>query len=275
MTVPSISVIIPALNAEAFIREALLSVQAQTLAISEIIVIDNGCHDKTPQIARRMGAKVIREEKRGISAARNAGIRISKGEWVALIDADDEWDERKTERQWSLIEACPEAGLVSCDFSLMKDGVLVQQTTQEQRLERWQGYEGRVVVGEHGSYIPEIKSDLFPRFFPSPSTVMLRREVFERVGLFDEDVLYSEDFEYFMRVFARFPLAVVELPLVRHRLHAGKHSLHLDEMRKGMFSVVNKMLDQPEKYPAGVPQLFRERLKNSFLRAEQSISTGR
>jgi glycosyltransferase involved in cell wall biosynthesis len=267
-----VSVIIPALNAEDFIRAALESVHAQTLGVAEIILVDNGCTDCTPQIAKEMGARIIRREKRGISAARNAGIMASRQQWIALLDADDEWDEQKIERQWSLIEACPEAGIVSCDFSLMRDGLVIEQITEELLRKRWQGYSGRQAVGEHSVYIPQIESDFFFRFFPSPSTVMLRRDVFERVGLFDEEVLYSEDFEYFMRVFARYPLAIVELPLVRHSQHARKHSLHLDEMRNGSFAVVTKMLERPELYPPGAGELFRERFKSSFLHVERSIA---
>src|SRR2546423_15170376 len=103
-TVP-ISVVIPALNAERFIGEAIDSVHRQTLQVSEIIVVDNGSTDRTAQIAAAFGALVVNENQRGPSRARNAGIKRATQPWVALLDADDLWDPEKNEKQWAAIQA--------------------------------------------------------------------------------------------------------------------------------------------------------------------------
>src|SRR5882762_4753566 len=119
MAVAPISVVIPALNAERFIGEAIESVRAQTLQVSEIIVVDNGCADRTAQIASDSGAIVIDENKRGLSLARNAGIRRASQQWIALLDSDDLWDARKIEHQWAAIQAQTDAGLVACYFRVI------------------------------------------------------------------------------------------------------------------------------------------------------------
>jgi glycosyltransferase involved in cell wall biosynthesis len=275
MPVAPISVVIPALNAERFLAEAIRSVQAQTMSVSEIIVVDNGSTDRTAQIASELGAVVVAEGKRGLSRARNAGIRASSQEWIALLDSDDLWDARKLESQWAAIRACPEAGLIASYFRVIEGDSVILENTEEVSAGRWAGYQGRVVVNDECSYFPRVEQDFFPRFLPSCSDALVRRDVFSAVGLFDEGVLYNEDFEFFLRVLARFPLAIVEKTLISCRRHEGKHSFNLDGMRESLFTVVNYMLQHPDKYPAGAPQVYRDRIKKNFLITEQALAEQR
>jgi glycosyltransferase involved in cell wall biosynthesis len=269
-TVP-ISVVIPALNAERFIGEAIKSVHGQTLQVSEIIVVDNGCTDQTTQIASALSAVVVNEEKRGLSRARNAGIKRAAQPWVALLDSDDLWDAQKIEKQWAAVEACPDAGMVACYFRVIEDDAVILEDSDEVSRQRWANYDGRVIVNDELSYFPNVAQDFFPRFLPSCSDALLRRDVFSTVGLFDEDVLYNEDFEFFMRVLTRFPLALVEKTLISCRRHDAKHSLNLQSMRDATFSVVNHMLKNPDKYPPGAPEVYRDRLKKNFLQVERAL----
>ena len=273
MSLP-VSVVIPALNAERFIGLAIESVQAQTLKVSEIIVVDNGCTDRTAQLASELGAKVVLEEQRGLSRARNAGIRHSTHDWIALLDSDDLWDADKLERQWAAAQAFPDAGMVACYFRVIEDGRVIVENTDEVSEKRWEGYYNRC-IDKHCSYFPKVEKDFFPRFLPSCSDVMLRRDVFATVGLFDETVLYNEDFEFFMRVLARYPLAIVEKTLISCRRHEQKHSLNLQGMRESLFAIVNYMLQHPEKYPAGGPQVYRDLLKKNFLTVERALHKSR
>jgi glycosyltransferase involved in cell wall biosynthesis len=266
MPVAPISVVIPALNAERFIGAAIESVHDQTLSVSEIIVVDNGCSDRTAQIASELGAHVIEEKKRGLSPARNAGIRVCKQEWIALLDSDDLWDPRKIESQWAAVKACPDAGLIACYFRVIEDDSVVLENSDEESQERWAGYQGRAFVGDCCSYFPKIEKDFFPRFLPSCSDAMLRR---------DEDVLYNEDFEFFMRVLARYPLAIVEKTLISCRRHAQKHSFNLAGMRSSLFSIINHMLENPGRYPAGAPEVYRDRIKKNFLITERALQERR
>jgi glycosyltransferase involved in cell wall biosynthesis len=269
-TVP-ISVVIPALNAERFIGEAIKSVHGQTLQVSEIIVVDNGCTDQTTQIASALGAVLVNEEKRGLSRARNAGIKRAAQPWVALLDSDDLWDAQKIEKQWAAVEACPDAGMVACYFRVIEDDAVILEDSDEVSRQRWANYDGRVIVNDELSYFPNVAQDFFPRFLPSCSDALLRSDVFSTVGLFDEDVLYNEDFEFFLRVLTRFPLALVEKTLISCRRHDAKHSLNLQSMRDATFSVVNHMLKNPDKYPPGAPEVYRDRLKKHFLQVERAL----
>lgn len=271
MPVAPISVVIPALNAERFIGEAIESVHAQTMSVSQIIVVDNGCSDRTAEIAAEQGALVIAEKRRGLSLARNAGIRRSTQQLIALLDSDDIWDARKIEHQWACVQACPDAGVVACYFRVIQDGAVILENSDEASEQRWAGYHGRVPVADGCSYFPKIESDFFPRFLPSCSDALLRREVFDTVGFFDEDVLYNEDFEFFMRVLAHYPLALVEKTLISCRRHDQKHSFNLEEMRNSLFSIINQMLAHPGRYPAGAPEVFRDRIKKNFLITEQHL----
>lgn len=274
MSVAPVSVVIPALNAERFLAEAIRSVHAQTLNVAEIIVVDNGSTDGTAQIASELGAVVVAEETRGLSRARNAGIRRTSQPWVALLDSDDLWDARKIEFQWAAIEAYPDAGLIASYFRVIEDDAVILENTDEVSAERWAGYQGRV-IGDACSYFPKIEQDFFPRFLPSCSDALVRRDVFDDVGLFDEDVPYNEDFEFFLRVLARYPLALVEKTLISCRRHERKHSFNLDGMRDSLFAVVNYMLQHRDKYPAGAPQVYRDRIKKNFLVTEQALARGR
>jgi glycosyltransferase involved in cell wall biosynthesis len=268
-TVP-VSVVVPALNAEQFIAAALESVHAQTLKVSEIIVVDNGCTDRTAEIAAGLGATIVTETQRGLSRARNAGIRKSTQRWVALLDSDDLWDSQKLELQWAAIQAKPAAGLIACYFRLIENDAVFLENSDQISAQRWDGYQGREVT-EVCSYFPKVEADFFPRYLPSCSDALIRRDVFATVGLFDEAIAYNEDFEFFMRVLARYPLALVEKTLISCRRHAGKHSANVQSMRDSQFEIVNYMLAHPEQYPAGGPEVYRDRLKKYFLTVERAL----
>ncbi|MDQ3806198.1 MAG: glycosyltransferase family 2 protein, partial [Acidobacteriota bacterium] len=117
MTHPApISVIIPAYNAERFIAQTIESVHAQTLPVAEVIVVDDGSSDRTAEVARALRARVISQPNRGLSAARNAGLKAATQPWVALLDADDLWARSKIEHQWDAVRRCPAAGVVACGY---------------------------------------------------------------------------------------------------------------------------------------------------------------
>ena len=98
---PKVSVIIPTYNRSLSVREAIESVLAQTYRDFELIVVDDGSADNTPSVLGSFGERIrgIRQANAGVSAARNAGIRAAKGEWVAFLDSDDLWVPQKLERQ--------------------------------------------------------------------------------------------------------------------------------------------------------------------------------
>jgi glycosyltransferase involved in cell wall biosynthesis len=113
VSAPTVSVVIPAYNAERFLAEALESVFAQTTPAAEVIVVDDGSTDATPEVARSFRAvTLIEQQHRGVSVARNTGVRASKGELIAFLDADDMWYPEKLELQGSAAHRSPDAGLI-------------------------------------------------------------------------------------------------------------------------------------------------------------------
>jgi len=264
-----ISVVIPAHNEESFIEEAIRSVHAQTLKVAEIIVVADDCTDRTSQIAGELGATVLKRKKRNPSATRNLGISAGTQPWIAFLDADDFWRKDKIALQWKATRACPAAAIISCDvFTLVHQKV----TSRSKRhlLERWKGLD-HLTKSDDCHYIERVDGRFLTRFFIATPTVMLRREVFKSVGLFDENLIFGEEVEFFARVLARYPLAFVERPLVYQRVHDRSHTKDFAGAWTAYLSVVNRMLKHPELYPEGAGEAHREHLKGTFHQSERAV----
>jgi glycosyltransferase involved in cell wall biosynthesis len=207
----SISVVIPAYNAERFIAQTLESVLAQTLPPDEVLVIDDGSTDSTADVAERFGApvRVIRRANARQSATRNFGVQEAKSEWIAFIDADDRWEPDKLARQAEELARHPEADLCyTARVQLFDDGVTTRL--------------GRVIPVPAGE---DVRTGLFRNTTFLPSSVMVRRSAFLASGGFDTSMNYVEDWDLWMRMFhSGMKFAAVQEPLVQHRLHAGSMS---------------------------------------------------
>src|SRR5205807_9239792 len=116
-----VSAVMPAYNAAPFIREAIESVFAQTVAPAEFFVVDDGSTDDTARIAESMGVRVISQANAGLPGARNRCVREASQPWVAFIDQDDLWEAEKIERQMEIASANPELGIISCDFTIFDE----------------------------------------------------------------------------------------------------------------------------------------------------------
>ena len=208
---PKVSVVIPTFNRAHLVRESIDSVLNQTYRDIEVIVVDDGSSDDTARVVNSYGEPVryLFQENKGQGAARNTGIRAAKGEYVAFLDSDDLWSPTKLERQVLLLTRNVAVPFVYCDAEYFDDesGRLLYRSCQLLKL-----YEGDHVGGRL----------LVSNFIPAASPVV-RRTIFEEVGYFDEDRLLqgSEDWEMWLRIAARHPIAVIREPLARYRLHAG------------------------------------------------------
>lgn len=253
-----VSVVIPAYNSEEFIGEAISSALGQTLRVSEIIVVDDGSSDQTAEVAAKLGASVIRQEHGGISVARNAGIRAAKHDWIAFLDADDIWEPKKIEYQWAAIRRHPDVGLVSCHLSQWIHGSPAPDNASD-------------VTGVADNdapmvYIPQAQGAfLIDRMTYNSPTMLIRRELLLSVGLFDEKVRYVEGVECYLRVIARCPIVVVELPLVRQRLHQRNTSANSVEMRLSWIKMVDRLNAEPEKYPRGAAEALAKDMSGQLI----------
>jgi glycosyltransferase involved in cell wall biosynthesis len=253
-----VSVVIPAYNSEEFIGEAISSALAQTLPVSEIIVVDDGSSDRTAELAEQSGAFVIRQEHGGISVARNAGIRAAKHEWIAFLDADDTWEPQKIEYQLAAIRRYPDVGLVSCDLRQWRHGSPVSEIVSDV-----------ANVADNNApmvYIPQAQGAfLIDRMSYNSPTMLIRRELLLSVGLFDEQVRYVEGVECYLRVIARCPIVLMELPLVRQRLHDRNTSGNSVEMRLSWIKMVDRLSAEPEKYPPGAAEALAKDMSGQFI----------
>lgn len=210
-------------------------------------------------------------KRRNMAAGLNLGVKASNQPWIALLDADDLWDKRKLALQWEAIKACPDAALISCDLSILVGKKVTPILSPRQARDRWNGLE-YVTVHDHCYYLEKVPGDFLPRFNIGTPTVMLRRDVFARVGFFDETLIFLQALELFARVMAAYPMAYVERSLVCHRRHDRNHTKNPTAFWPMYISIIDRMLKNPDLYPEGTGRAFRERLKEQFLHFERAFS---
>ena len=243
---PSISIIIPAYNCAVFLPETLESVFAQTCRDYEIILIDDGSTDDTRNVIAPYLDRItyIRQENKGLPAARNTGIRAAKGEFIALLDADDSWAAEKLEKQLPLFSD-PEVGIVYSDFSVRyADGRFQVSYLVNRPL----ASEGHVLE----NYIQS-------RFL-FPSTMIIRRSCFDEFGVFDEEMFACEDIELFARICSRWKVARVNMPLVIR--YEGTHNLTSNSGKINRYTILalQKILVKAPGLPLSTQKMIYKEL---------------
>lgn len=207
----SCAVIIPVLNGEKFICETINSVLKQTYLPDEIIVVDNGSTDNTLKLLEKYcnSVIVISEPAKGVSAARNAGIKYSKSELIAFMDSDDICKPTRIESQINLFEKDSSMAMVFGAYQYMDNNAEL--------------YEGGIHCSQ---YVEEgFFGLLLERNHILPSTVMVKKSVLDKVGYFDESFLSNaEDYDLWLRIASRFIIAYQDEVVVNIRIHSGSSS---------------------------------------------------
>ena len=210
---PLVSVIIPTYNRAAWVKEAAASVLDQTFRDYELMVVDDGSTDATLETLVSLDGhlKVLRRERRrGVSAARNLGAAVARGDWLAFLDSDDLWLPDKLARQVDYLKAYPELVICQTEEIWMRNGVRVNPPQTHRKM-------GGDI------FLQSLK-----RCSVSPSAVMLRRRLFEDLGGFDETLPAAEDYDLWLQVAWRHPVGLVPEPLVIKR---GGHPDQLSRQR--------------------------------------------
>ena len=202
---PLVSVVIPTYNRASLLIRAIESVFSQSYKNFEIIVVDDASTDNTREVVSKFlddpRVVYIRNEKNmGVSASRNRGIRYGRGEFVAFLDSDDYWLRDKLRKQVEIIMSDDDVGMVYTG-------------------ERFIDEEGRIIRDEIPKYSGFVYHVLLSKNFISPSSTLLRKEVFEKVGFFREDMNYREDYEFFLRVAKNYKIAYVKDILTIRYMH--------------------------------------------------------
>jgi glycosyltransferase involved in cell wall biosynthesis len=256
-----VAVVIPAYNRARLVAAALESVLGQTRAPAEIIVVDDGSTDDTAAVAQSFGANVLRQSNAGVSAARNAGVRIAASPWIAFLDSDDLWVANKLELQWEALQACPEAGMVFSDFSYFDD--VTGETLGTTKLVREAHYADvvRQRIGP-ASFVCEPNSfgrALVQGLFTVVQTMIVRRDLLLSLGLFDVELPPAEDWELLLRRAVATTASVVELPLLRRRMHSPQLTEDVASSYRAYSIVAARIEKQPGRYPVGAVERFRSR----------------
>lgn len=232
MTVPLISVIIPNYNYGDYIADAIESVLSQTYPEVEIIVVDDGSTDDSKSKVIKYGSRVrlVQQQNKGVSAARNRGIAESNGRFIAFLDADDKWHPEKLSRQFEQMNN-PKVGMVYCGLQYMDA-------------------KGRFLSvnlsGSEGYVLKELALLEGPGVPASGSSALVRRECFERVGLFDESLSTSADWDMWRRIACHYEIRIVREPLVFYRVHASGMHHNVDLLERDMLQAVSKMFSDPD-----------------------------
>ncbi len=217
-----ISVIIPTHNRASFLDEAIRSVLSQDYFTDcpqkpgfELLVIDDGSTDETEEVVRSFGKKVkyVFQRHLGVSAARNHGLRLSSGDFIAYLDSDDLWMEKKIRTQMSFMKAYPKAMMCYTGEKWIRDGVFVNPRKKHRKYSGW------------------IFEKVLPICLLSLSSSLFRRSVFDIIGDFDESLPACEDYDLGIRLAHRFPVYLIDSPLIVKR---GGHADQLSKQYWGM-----------------------------------------
>ncbi|MDA8305628.1 MAG: glycosyltransferase [Deltaproteobacteria bacterium] len=224
-----ISVIIPTFNRAKLVVDAVRSVldQKEVPEKVEVIVVDDGSTDDTEQTLAKVNGEIeyIRREHSGVSAARNLGISISRGEWIAFLDSDDLWLPGKLREQMKFFAAHPDIFLCQTEEIWIRNGKRINPRKY------------------HGKPSGDCFPLLLERCLVSPSAVVVRRCLFDFAGLFDESLPACEDYDLWLRIGCRFPLGLVEKPLVIKRGgHEGQLSATIASLDRYRIEAIVKSI---------------------------------
>ena len=226
----SISVIIPVFNRVKLIDRCINSVINQTYPVNEIIVVDDGSNDGTYDLIRRNFPQVISiyQENKGVSNARNVGIQAAKGEWIAFLDSDDEWLPNKIEKQISFIKKNPLYKVCHSDEIWIRNDVRVNP------------------MKKHRKYGGDIYKKCLPLCVISPSSIIIHKDIFNDVGLFDKNLPVCEDYDLWLRICSKYEVLFLDQKLVK------KYGGHDDQLSKKYWGMdryrviaLEKMIDNP------------------------------
>jgi glycosyltransferase involved in cell wall biosynthesis len=217
---PLVSVIVPVYNGENFLLDALASIRWQNYCPLEIVIIDDGSNDGTAELAATLGQDInwIHQQNRGPSAARNAGLALAQGEFIAFLDVDDLWPHGTLQAQVELLLANPAAEIVL----------------------------GRIQCIGYPGTLPSLATDSKGFLFGVHlGSAVFRKSVFNKVGLFDEDLRYSEDHDWFFRAREQ-NTSLISIPRVTllYRRHENNMTLGKDAQGYQLARVLKKSLDR-------------------------------
>lgn len=227
----TITVLIPTFNRQGLVVEAIKSVFSQTYTNYEVVVVDDGSTDDTERVLEPWLSKIryLKKPNGGPSSSRNLGIQHANSHYVAFLDSDDQWEPNFLQTVVTTLQSQPDLGLVTTSRLMIPEGVCQPR-------------------------IPDspIKGDLYPilfqRNFVTTSGVLVKRECFDMVGFFNEELIQAGDYDMWLRISKAYPIAFLKEPLCRYRCHGN--NISRNELRHQLF--LQQVLDtnyDPKRIP--------------------------
>jgi glycosyltransferase involved in cell wall biosynthesis len=215
-----------------YLPKTLESVLKQTFTDFEVLIINDGSSDNIVEWAagiKQPRVQLISQENQGVSAARNTGIKISIGEYIAFIDADDLWERTKLEKQLQCFKNNPSLGLIHTAMMLIdEEGKSLGRTFTSN------------VVGD--ALKPLLEQNTIVT-----SSVIVRRSCLEIVGKFDNNLRSSEDWELWVRIASRYKIALIKEPLVFYRLHPNNTTKNWQILEQDLYSIEQVFQSVPQE----------------------------
>lgn len=260
-----IAVIIPAFNAEKFIKEAINSVLSQKIIPNEIIIVDDGSTDGTANIVNSFSntIKYIYQQNSGSAKARNVGLKNTTSDLVAFLDADDYWDQDHLLTMHSAFIDNPDAGLIYCE-------------------KKWVDESGSPIIN-HDKNINLPAGWIFNQLFEanhisSASVVVARREAIVEVGYFDEssDMRNAQDYQLWLRMSAKFEILSLPQKTVNYRRHTLNRTKDVISRQRGLvyalesgkYMLDNKLVDQ-RNHPSTIDA--QDRLSRQYVSSVKAL----
>ena len=221
----NISVVIPTFNRKHLLKRAIESVLNQSIKPYDIIVVDDGSTDDTSEMIQQKykSINLIQQKNSGVSAARNNGIKNAQGDWIALLDSDDEWEENKLEEQVNNLTDNPKYEFCHTNEIWIRNGIRVNQKKRHKK---------------YGGFIFDKCLDICRI---SPSSVLFNKNILNHVGWFDEKLPVCEDYDLWLRICSKYPVLFVDEPLI---VKYGGHDDQLSRKHWGMDRFRAKALEK-------------------------------
>jgi len=226
-----ISVIIPTFNRLDLLKRAIESVLNQSIKPYDIIVVDDGSTDDTSEMIQQKykSINLIQQKNSGVSAARNNGIKNAQGDWIALLDSDDEWGENKLEEQVNNLTDNPKYEFCHTNEIWIRNGIRVNQKKRHKK---------------YGGFIFDKCLDICRI---SPSSVLFNKNILNHVGWFDEKLPVCEDYDLWLRITADYEILFIDKPLiVKYGGHNDQLSQSVEAIERFRIKALQSLLENSD-----------------------------
>lgn len=224
-----VSVVVPTFNRAHTLKRCLDSILNQNLKAFEVIVVDDGSTDSTTELLKEYGDQIksFKTSNKGVSAARNYAVKESSGDWIALLDSDDEWLPERLEKQINLLKQFPDLKLIHGEEIWVRNGKRVNQKKIHQKA---------------GGYIYQM---CLPLCCISPSASLIKKETYLELGGFNEEYPVCEDYDLWLKLTSKYEVGFVIEPIII------KYGGHEDQLSRKYFAMdlwriraMNRMLSE-------------------------------